>query len=133
MEFITGESRDQIILLPDSIEEYVAENNSVRVIDAYINRLDLAAVGFSRPQPHQTGRPMYDPKNLLKLSVYGYMNRVRSSRRLETETKRNLEVLWLLGALSPDHKTIALFRHERGAALKQVFRDFVEVCVKLGL
>jgi transposase len=133
MEFITGESRDQIILLPDSIEAYVADNNSVRVIDAYINRLDLAALGFSRPQPHQTGRPMYDPKDLLKLYVYGYMNRIRSSRRLETETKRNLEVLWLLGTLSPDHKTIANFRHENGTALKQVFRDFVGVCMKLGL
>jgi transposase len=133
MEFITGESRDQIILLPDSIEDYVEDNNSVRVIDAYINSLDLAALGFSRPQPRETGRPMYDPKDLLKLYVYGYMNRVRSSRRLETETKRNLEVIWLLGTLSPDHKTIALLRHERGAALKQVFRDFVGVCVKLGL
>jgi transposase len=133
MEFISGEDRNQIILLSDSVEDYVDDNNAVRVIDVYINSLDLAALGFSRPQPHETGRPMYDPRDLLKLYVYGYMNRLRSSRRLETETKRNLEVMWLLGRLSPDHKTIAHFRHENGAALKNVFRDFVGLCVKLGL
>jgi transposase len=133
MEFISGENRNQIILLPGSVEDYVEDNNAVRVIDAYINSLDLAVLGFSRPQPHETGRPMYDPRDLLKLYVYGYMNRLRSSRRLETETKRNLEVMWLLGKLSPDHKTIANFRHENGAALKNVFRDFVGLCVKLGL
>ncbi|MDR2740007.1 MAG: transposase [Treponema sp.] len=129
MEFITGENRDQIILLPDSIEDYVEDNKSVRVIEAYINSLNLSDIGFSRPQPHDTGRPRYDPKDLLKLYVYGYMNRVRSSRRLETETKRNPEVMWLVG-LSPDHKTIANFRCENGAALKQVFRDFVRLCGK---
>jgi transposase len=133
MEFITGENRDQIILLPDSIEDYVEDNNSVRVIEAYINSLNLSGIGFSRSQPHDTGRPMYDSKDLLKLYVYGYMNRVRSSRRLETETKRNLEVMRLLGTLSPDHKSIAHFRRENGAELKQVFRHFVRVCVKMGL
>jgi transposase len=124
MEFISGESRNQIILLPESVEDYIEDNNPARVIEAYINSLDLAALGFSRPQPHTAGRPMYDPKDMLKLYVYGYMNRVRSSRRLETETKRNVEVMRLLRKLSPDHKTIANFRHENGAALKKVFLDF---------
>jgi transposase len=120
MEFITGESRDQSIVL------YVGDDNSVRVVDAYITAWMVSALGFSRPQPHDTGRPMYDPKDLLKLSVYGYMNGVRSSRRLETERGRNLEAMRLLGA-------IANFRREKGAALERVFRDFVGVCVKLGL
>jgi transposase len=105
MEFITRRSRNQIVLLPDSIEEYVEEGNAVRVIEAYIN---------------------------LKFYVYGYMNRVRSSRRSEAETKWNGEVMWLLGKLSPDHKTIALFRQENTAALKKVFRNFVVLCVKPG-
>jgi transposase len=133
MEFVSGESRNQITLMPDSIDDYVDDNNSVRVIDAYINSLNLADLDFTCPQPHDTGRPMYDPKDLLKLYVYGYMNRIRSSRRLETETKRNLEIIWLLRKLSPDHKTIARFRHDNTVALKNVFRDFVKLCVKLNL
>ena len=133
MKFISGESREQIILLPDSVDDYVDENNTVRVIDAYINSLDLASLGFARSQPNETGRPMYDRKDLLKLYVYGYINRIRSSRRLETETKRNLEVIWLLRKLSPDHKTIARFRHDNSEALKNVFRDFVKLCMKLEL
>jgi len=133
MEFISGEDRNQITLMPDSIDDYVDDNNSVRVIEAYINSLNIADLGFINPQPHDTGRPMYDPKDLLKLYVYGYMNRIRSSRRLETETKRNLEVIWLLRRLSPDHKTIARFRHDNAAALKNVFRDFVKLCMRLNL
>ena len=133
MDFICGEERGQTLLLPDRIEEYVNENNPVRVIEAYINNLDLEGLGFTKPEPNNTGRPMYDPKDLLKLYVYGYMNRIRSSRRLEKETKRNLELLWLLGKLSPDHKTIARFRHDNTNALKEVFRDFVHLCVRLGL
>jgi transposase len=133
MEYICGEDREQAILLPDSIEEYVDDNNTVRVIDAYINSLNLMDMGFSKAELKETGRPPYDPKDLLKLYVYGYMNRVRSSRRLETESKRNLEVLWLLRRLSPDHKTIARFRHENPKALKGVFQDFVKLCVKLDL
>ena len=133
MNFITGEDRNQMILLPDSIDDYVDDNNVVRVIDAYINSLDLAALGFSRSQPNDTGRPPYSPQDLMKLYVYGYMNRLRSSRRLETETKRNLEVIWLLRKLSPDHKTIARFRHDNPNALKNVFRDFVKLCMKLDL
>ena len=133
MDFIQGENRNQMILFPDSMDDYVDENNAVRVIDAYINSLDLSRLGFSKPQPNDTGRPMYDPRDLLKLYVYGYMNRVRSSRRLETETKRNLEVIWLLRKLSPDHKTISRFRHDNTHALKNVFRDFAKLCVRLGL
>jgi transposase len=124
MEFITGRSRNQVVLLPDSIEEYVGDDNTVRVIEAYINGPDLSDLNFSRPQPQTTGRPGYDPKDLLKLYVYGYMNRVRSSRQPGTETKRNVEVMWLLGKLSPDHKTIAPFRSENTAALKKVLRDY---------
>lgn len=133
MDFINGEERHQMILLPDSVEDYVEANNPVRVIDAYVESLELAEMGFSRPQPNRTGRPMYNPKDLLKLYIYGYMNRVRSSRRLEAESKRNLEVIWLLRKLSPDHKTIARFRHDNAEALKGVFRDFVKLCMKLEL
>jgi len=120
-------------MLPDCVDDYVDENNSVRVIDAYVNSLDIAAMGFTRSQLNNTGRPPYFPKDLLKLYLYGYMNRIRSSRRLEAESKRNLEVIWLLGKLSPDHKTIARFRQENSVALKNVFRDFVRLCVRLDL
>ena len=133
MDFISGENRKQTILLPDSIEDYIDEDSPVRVIDAYINSLDLFELGFAKYEPNETGRPMYDPKDILKLYVYGYMNRLRSSRRLEDETKRNLEVIWLICKLSPDHKTIARFRHDNGKALKNVFRNFAKLCVKLGL
>ena len=133
MEFIRGVDREQIILFPESVEEYIDDNSVARVIDAYINSLDLEALGFSRTQTKETGRPPYDPKDILRLYVYGYMNRIRSSRRLEAESKRNLEVLWLLRKLRPDHKTIANFRRENPKALKQVFVAFVKLCVKLGL
>lgn len=133
MNFISGDNRNQITLMPNSDEDYVDENNSVRVIEAYINSLDLVDLGFANPEPHETGRPMYNPKDLLKLYVYGYMNKIRSSRRLETETKRNLEVIWLLRRLSPDHKTISRFRHDNAVALKNVFRNFVQLCMKMDL
>ena len=133
MNFISGENRSQITLMPDSVDDYVGDNNSARVIEAYINSLNLANLGFAKPLPHDTGRPMYNPKDLLKLYVYGYMNKIRSSRRLETEPKRNLEVIWLLGRLSPDHKTIARFRRDNSVALKNVFRDFVKLCMNLNL
>jgi len=133
MDFITGEAREQVILLPDSIEDYIEAESTVRVIDAYINSLELSELGFAKCEPKGTGRPMYDPKDMLKLYVYGYMNRVRSSRRLEDEARRNLEVIWLICKLTPDHKTIARFRHDNCKALKNVFRDFVKLCVRLGL
>jgi len=133
MEFISGENRNQIVLLPESVDDYVEDNNAVRVIDAYVGSLNLTELGFAKSAPNVTGRPMYDPKDLLKLYVYGYMNRIRSSRRLETETKRNLELIWLLGKLSPDHKTISRFRCDNRKALKNVFRNFVKLCMQLGL
>jgi transposase len=133
MEFIKGEDRFQTIFLPECIEDYVNEDNAVRVIDAFIKSLNLIELGFKSAEIKNTGRPPYDPQDLLKLYVYGYMNRIRSSRRLETETTRNLEVIWLLGKLSPDHKTISNFRSDNKAALKKVFRAFVKLCVDLDL
>jgi len=133
MEFIRGESREQTLPLPERVEDYVDGNNAVRVIDAYVNSLDMAELGFSKPEPGNTGRPPYNPQDLLKLYVYGYMNRIRSSRRLETESKKNLEALRLLGKLPPDHKTIANFRRDNPAALKNVFRNFVGLRARLGL
>ena len=131
MDFISGEDRGQTLLLPDSLEDYVGEDNPVRVTDAFVNGLETHGLGFSGAAPNDTGRPSYDPKDMLKLYVYMY--RVRSSRRLETETKRNLEVIWLLGRLSPDHKTISRFRRDNGKALKNTFRAFVGLCADLGL
>ena len=133
MQFINGEEREQTVLFPERIEDYVGADNTVRVIDAYINGLDLEMLEFKRYQPEKTGRPPYDPKDLLKLYIYGYMNRIRSSRRLENESKRNLELIWLLRKLSPDHKTIANFRKNNTKALKNVFRDFVKLCDELDL
>jgi transposase len=133
MEFIRGEDREQTILFPERIEDYINDDNTVRVIEAFVESLDLEALGFTRFQPKDTGRPAYDPKVLLMLFIYGYLNRIRSSRRLETESKRNLELLWLIRKLSPDHKTIANFRRDNAKALKNVFRDFVKLCIRLDL
>lgn len=133
MGYISGESRHQITLFPDSIDEYVGEENSVRVIDTYVDSLDLNELGITKATPKDTGRPPYSPQDMLKLYIYGYMNRIRSSRRLETETKRNIEVMWLLKKLSPDHKTIARFRSDNAKSLKKIFRDFVKLCIGLGL
>ncbi len=133
MDYISGAERNQITLLPESVDDYISEENVVRVIDAYVDSLDLRRLGFTKTELSETGRPPYAPHDMLKLYVYGYMNRVRSSRRLEAETKRNLEAIWLLKKLSPDHKTIARFRRENAAALKNVFRDFVKLCLGLGL
>ena len=133
MEFISGEGREQIILFPQTISEYIQEGSTVRVIDAYVDSLDLAVLDFSRSETNRTGRPPYDPKDILKLFIYGYIYRIRSSRRLEIESIRNLEVMWLLRKLSPDHKTIADFRKENPKALKNVFGNFVKLCVELDL
>ena len=133
MAHISGEDRSQILLLPDSVDDYVGPDNPVRFIDAFVDGLDLKAAGFRRVQPKETGRPGYDPADLLKLYIYGYLNRVRSSRRLEVETHRNLEVVWLLRRLRPDFKTIADFRRDNRGAFRQVFRDFVRLCRELDL
>lgn len=116
--FIEGEDRRQSWLLPSSLDDYVTEDNPVRVVEAYIDELDLSALGFVRSEPASTGRPVYDPATLLKLNLYGYLNRVPSSRRLEREAQRNVEVMWLVGRLAPDRKTIALFRRDNGAAIQ---------------
>ncbi len=133
MEYIAGKSREQVTMLPNCLDDYVDEEDSVRVIDAFVESLDMVSLGFEKSTPNSTGRPMYAPKDLLKLYIYGYMNRVRSSRSLEKETHRNLEVIWLLRTLKPDHKTIARFRQHNPVALKNVFRYFVQLCCGLNL
>ena len=133
MAHITGDDRSQILLLPETVEDYGGPDNPVRFVDAFVDGLDLEAAGFRRVQPKATGRPGYDPGDLLKLYIYGYLNRIRSSRRLEVETHRNLEVIWLLRRLRPDFKTIADFRRDNRRAFRQVFRSFVSLCRELGL
>ena len=131
MTHISGFERSQLLLLPEAIDDYVVADNSVRFIDAFVDGVDLAAAGFKRVTPKATGRPGYVPVDLLKLYIYGYLNRVRSSRRLEAECHRNIEVIWLLRSLKPDFKTIADFRSDNRAAFKKVFRDFVILCRRL--
>jgi len=133
MDYIRGTNRNQVILFPESVEDYITEDNPVRFIDAFVSSLDLAELGFQRAQPAETGRPAYDPADLLRLYLYGYLNRVRSSRMLEREAKVNLEVMWLLGKLRPDFKTIADFRRDNLAAIKGVCREFTLLCKKLKL
>src|SRR6202162_4921582 len=118
--FVEGEDRRQGVLLPEYLDDYVSEENPVRVIDVFVDELDLGALGFGGVDPEATGRPSYHPSVLLKLYIYGYLNRVQSSRRLEREAGRNVEVMWLMGRLVPDHKTIADFRKDNGNALRQV-------------
>ncbi len=124
MAHITGHDRSQTLLLPESLDDYVGPDNPVRFIDAFVDELDLAAAGFARSKAKATGRPGYAPADLLKLYVYGYLNRVRSSRRLEAETHRNIEVIWLLRHLRPDFKTIADFRRDNRAAFRLLPRHF---------
>src|SRR6266851_4280596 len=131
--FVEGADRGQSTLLPECLEDWLDENNPVRVIDAFVDALDLAELGFNGVAPAATGRPAYHPSALLKLYIYGYLNRVQSSRRLEREGGRNVEVMWLLSRLVPDHKTIAGFRKDNGSALRQVCARFVELCRELGL
>ena len=133
MAHISGFERDQLLLLPEAIDDYVGCDNPVRFIDAFVDGLDLVEVGFERVQPKATGRPGYAPGDLLKLYIYGYLNRVRSSRRLEAECHRNVEVIWLLRTLKPDFKTIADFRADNRAAFKAVFRAFTLLCKRLDL
>jgi len=133
MNHITGTTRDQITLFPEAVDDYIAEDNPVRFLDAFVDRLDTIALGFQHAIISETGRPPYDPKDLLKLYLYGYLNRIRTSRLLERETERNLELLWLLKRLSPDHKTIADFRKNNADALRLVFKQFVQLCKQLEL
>ena len=131
--FIEGVDRDQATLLPECLEDWVEEDNPVRVIDVFIDELDLRALGFDSVVPKVTGRPSYHPTVLLKLYVYGYLNRVQSSRRLEREAARNMEVMWLTGRLVPDHKTVADFRRDNGLAIQKVCARFVALCREIGL
>jgi transposase len=131
--FVEGADREQLTFLPECLEDWVNEDNPVRVIDVFVDELDLAELGFDRVAPKETGRPAYHPSVLLKLYVYGYLNRVQSSRRLEREAGRNVEVMWLTGRLAPDHKTIADFRKDNGRAIRRVCARFVELCRTLGL
>jgi transposase len=133
MPHITGHDRSQTLLLPESLDDYVSLENPVRFIEAFVEGLDLAASGFAQVDPKWTGRPGYAPADLLKLYIYGYLNRVRSSRRLEAETHRNIEVIWLLRQLKPDFKTIADFRRDNRKAFRPVFRQFVLLCKQLDL
>jgi transposase len=131
--FVSGVDRGQSTLLPECLDDFIEENNPVRVIDAFVDALDLSELGFDGVIPEATGRPSYHPSLLLKLYIYGYLNRVQSSRRLEREAGRNVEVMWLLGRLVPDHKTIADFRKDNGPALRKVCARFVELCREMGL
>lgn len=133
MGYLEGDSRHQAALFPPTIEEYVEDGAPVRVIDAFIDSLDFVGLGFERALPASTGRPGYDPRDLLKLYIYGYLNELRSSRRLERECRRNVEVLWLLRRLAPDHKTIADFRRDNGRAIVGTCRAFVLFCRDQGL
>src|SRR5574339_921643 len=131
--FVEGVDRAQSTLFPECLEDWIVEDNPVRVIDAFVNELDLAELGFAGVEPAATGRPSYHPSVHLQLYIYGYLNRVQSSRRLEREAGRNVEVMWLLGRLVPDHKTIADFRKDNGAAIRKVCARFVELCREMGL
>ena len=131
--FIEGVARSQITLFPECLEDYIAEDNPVRVVDVFVDELDLGGMGFARVEPEATGRSGYQPWVLLKLYIYGYLNRVQSSRRLERKAGCNVEVMWLTGRLAPDHKTIADFRKDNGKAIRKVCAQFVALCRGLDL
>jgi transposase len=131
--FVEGADRGQSTLFPECLDDWIDENNPVRVIDAFVDTLALAELGFEGVAPAETGRPAYHPSALLKLYVYGYLNRVQSSRRLEREAGRNVELMWLIGRLVPDHKTVADFRKDNGRAIRKVCARFVELCREMGL
>ena len=131
--FVEGADRVQSTLLPECLDDWIDEENPVRAVDAFVDALNLKDLGFDGVEPAATGRPAFHPSVLLKLYIYAYLNRVQSSRRLEREAGRNLEVLWLLGRLIPDHKTIADFRKDKGLALRKVCARFVDLCRQMGL
>src|SRR6187551_3957427 len=131
--FIVGVDRQQATLLPECLDDFIAEDNTVRVVDVFIDELDLVALGFEGASPAATGRPSYNPSVLLKLYLYGYLNRIQSSRRLERECQRNVELMWLTGRLAPDFKTIADFRRDNGKGIRNICRRFVMLCRELKL
>ena len=130
---IKGQPRHQSTLFPEAIDDFVTQDNSVRVIDTFVDHLDLLTLGFESVNPKLTGRPGYHPATMLKLYIYGYLNRIQSSRRLEKESHRNVELMWLLERLRPDFKTIANFRKDNGKGIKNVCRQFVELCRQLNM
>ena len=130
---IEGAHRDQATLFPECLEDWVSEDHPVRVVDLFVDELDLAALGFHRHVAAPTGRPGYPPAVPLKLFIYGYLNRIPSSRRLEREAGRNVELMWLTGRLVPDHKTIADFWRENGPAVRRICAEFVELCRRIGV
>lgn len=132
-KFIQGESRNQVTLFPEALDDFVEEENTARVIDVFIDELDLKSLGFDGLELKNTGRPKYHPATLLKLYLYGYLNRIQSSRRLEIECQRNIELMWLLGKLAPDFKTIADFRKNNSQGIKNVCKAFVEICRRLNM
>ena len=131
--YIDGQDRAQSVLFPERLDEWIEEDNPVRAVDVFVDELDLIDLGFERAQPADTGRPAYHPATLLKIYIYGYLNRIQSSRRLEREAQRNVELVWLTGRLMPDFKTIADFRKDNGEAIRRVCREFVLLCRGLGL
>src|SRR6478752_4268769 len=131
--FVEGVDRGQRTLFPECLEYWIDEGNPVRAIDAFVEKLELSGLGFDGVAPESTGRPSYHPSGMLKLYIYGYLNRIQSSRRLEREAGRNLEVIWLLRRLAPDDKTIADFRKDNGPAIKKVCAQFVALCRQMGL
>jgi transposase len=131
--FIEGENRSQSTLFPECVDDYITEENPVRVVDVFVDGLDLRKLGFEGIEPAETGRPSYHPATLLKIYIYGYLNRIQSSRRLEREAQRNVELMWLTGRLAPDFKTLADFRRDNGPAIRAVCREFVVLCRKLNL
>jgi transposase len=133
MSYVEGESREQRVLFPEALDEYITEENVVRFIDAFVDGLAMEELGFNRAAPKETGRPPYDPRDLLKLYIYGYVNRIRTGRTLERECHRNVELMWLMRKLRPDFKTITDFRKDNRQAFKGVFRQFVMMCKGLGL
>jgi len=133
MRYVAGVERIQSVMFPHSLDEYISEENPVRFIDAYVGSLDLVELGFAHATPSETGRPAYDPGDLLRLYIYGYLNGVRSSRRLQKEAERNVEVMWLMRKLRPDFKTIADFRAVNRCALTRVFKELVVFCRELDL
>src|SRR5262250_3595533 len=131
--FVEGECRDQSVLFPERLDDWIAEDNPVRAVDAFVDELDFMALGFESAEPADTGRPAYHPGTLLKIYIYGYLNRIQSSRRLEREAQRNVELVWLTGKLMPDFKTIADFRKDNGAAIRRVCAEFVVLCRRMKL
>src|SRR5471032_927428 len=131
--FVQGDNRTQSFLLPEALDDYVTDANPVRVVDVFVDELDLQKLGFEGVEPALTGRPSYHPEVMLKIYIYGYLNRIQSSRRLEREAQRNVELMWLTGRLAPDFKTIADFRKDNGKAIRSVCRQFVLLCRNLNL